>query len=55
MPHPPAAPRLTEDDHLWPILAERTVEIRIGRIQRLAVIGRVRPKLADSIVARATP
>ncbi len=29
-------------------------EIRVGRIKQLAVIGRISPKLADSIAARAT-
>jgi uncharacterized oxidoreductase len=29
-------------------------EIRIGRIKQLAVISRISPSLADSIVARAT-
>ena len=29
-------------------------EIRVGRIKQLAVIGRISPRLADSIAARAT-
>ena len=29
-------------------------EIRVGRIKQLAVIGRISPKLADSIATRAT-
>jgi hypothetical protein len=29
-------------------------EIRVGRIKQLAAIGRISPKLADSIAARAT-
>lgn len=35
-------------------LGKDRFEIRVGRIKQLAVIGRISPKLADSIAARAT-
>ncbi len=35
-------------------LRKERFEIRIGRIKQLAVVGRISPKLADSIAARAT-
>lgn len=35
-------------------LRRERFEIRVGRIKQLAVIGRISPKLADSIAARAT-
>ena len=35
-------------------LRKERFEIRIGRIKQLALIGRISPKLADSIAARAT-
>lgn len=35
-------------------LSKDRYEIRVGRIKQLAVIGRISPRLADSIAARAT-
>ena len=35
-------------------LRKERFEIRIGRIKQLALVGRISPKLADSIAARAT-
>jgi short-subunit dehydrogenase involved in D-alanine esterification of teichoic acids len=49
--------KITPDEVAAEILAglrKDRFEIRVGRIKQLAVIGRISPKLADSIAARAT-
>jgi uncharacterized oxidoreductase len=50
-------PKITPDRVAAEIVAglrKDRFEIRVGRIKQLAVIGRISPKLADSIAARAT-
>lgn len=52
-----AGAKITPDSVAAEIVAglrKHRFEIRVGRIKQLAVIGRISPKLADSIAARAT-